>query len=185
MNEQNKLTIYTIGHSTRLISDFVWLLKKFGITMLVDVRSVPRSSFNPQFNIDALPETLKNAGIGYQHIKGLGGLRHPLKSSPNTGWKNSSFRGFADYMLTEEFNENLDELIELAKAEKVAVMCAEALPWRCHRNLISDALVARGVRVEHIISDKSLQPHTLNPEARVEGLKITYPAREKETEKKE
>lgn len=173
---EKELTIYTIGHSTRLLEDFIWILKKYGITMVVDVRTVPRSAFNPQFNIDSLPESLKAAGIGYEHMRGLGGLRHPKKDSPNVGWQNYSFRGFADYMLTEEFHENLEKLIALGGEGKIAVMCAEAVPFRCHRSLIADALVVRGIHVMHIISEKKSQEHKLNPMASVEDANIIYAA---------
>ncbi|MDA8154903.1 MAG: DUF488 domain-containing protein [Actinomycetota bacterium] len=169
-----EITIYTIGHSTRLLEDFIWILKKYGITTVADVRTVPRSAFNPQFNIDSLPASLKAAGIGYEHIRGLGGLRHPKKDSPNTGWQNYSFRGFADYMLTADFHENLEKLIALGREGKVAVMCAEAVPFRCHRSLIADALVVRGIKVMHIMSEKKAQEHKLNPMATVETGNIIY-----------
>ena len=168
------MTIYTIGHSTRLLEDFIWILKKYSITMIADVRSVPRSGFNPQYNIDTLPDSLKAAGIGYQHMRGLGGLRHPRKDSPNTGWQNYSFRGFADYMFTAEFQENIAKLMELGREGRLAVMCAEALPFKCHRSLIADALVVRGVRVEHILSEKKAQEHKLNAMASVEEGRIIY-----------
>src|SRR5665213_2784055 len=144
--------VFTIGHSTRSIETFIDMLKAHRVKRLVDVRTIPRSRHNPQFNRDALPETLLQAGIGYTHMEELGGLRHARKDSLNTGWHNASFRGFADYMQTPEFRKNLDDLIELARSEPIAIMCAEAVPWRCHRSLIADALLARGIEVREITS---------------------------------
>ncbi len=167
--------IFTIGHSTRPIADFIELLKAHGVEHLVDVRSVPRSRHNPQFNLESLPASLTAADIEYTHMKGLGGLRHARKDSTNTGWQNASFRGYADYMQTEEFASNLDMLMKLGAKSRVAIMCAEALPWRCHRSLIADALLVRGVRVEHISSRKTARPHQLTPWAKVDGTAITYP----------
>ncbi len=171
-------TVYTIGHSTRSSEDLIRMLKKEGVQAVCDVRTVPRSSFNPQFNIDSFPEELKKAGIEYFHMKGLGGLRHPEKNSPNTGWHNASFRGFADYMQTQEFERNMDALLEIASRRKAALMCAEAVPWRCHRLLIADALTVRGWRVEHIVGVKGLQRHELTAFLQAEGTKITYPEKE-------
>ncbi len=156
------------------------MLKVNAVTRLVDIRTVPRSRHNPQFNADTLPESLGNAGISYLHMAGLGGLRHPEPDSPNLGWRNISFRGFADYMQTPEFEENLRNLINLAEEETICLMCAEALPWRCHRSLIADALVIRGINVEHIFSRNKLQAHNLTVWARVHGDKITYPPPEEE-----
>jgi len=170
------MTVLTVGHSTRKLDGFIALLKAHGVTRVVDVRTVPRSRHNPQFNRDTLPQALAGAGIEYTHMKGLGGLRHTRKDSPNTGWRNASFRGYADYMLTPEFEENLNALIELARGERVAIMCAEAVPWRCHRSLIADALTVRGVVVEHIMSETQRHPHELTGFAKVEGTTITYPA---------
>ena len=144
--------VFTIGHSTRSIETFIEMLKAHGVKRLVDVRTIPRSRHNPQFNRDVLPETLLQAGIGYTHMEELGGLRHARKDSLNTGWRNASFRGFADYMQTPEFAAGLKTLIQTAKREQVAIMCAEAVPWRCHRSLIGDALRARGIAVEDIMS---------------------------------
>lgn len=166
--------IFTIGHSTRNIEDFIEVLKAYQIEELVDVRTMPRSRHNPQFNSDVLTGSLRNAGIGYLHMKGLGGLRHSLKDSPNAGWRNLSFRGFADYMQTEEFRENVEKLITLASEKRLAVMCAEAVPWRCHRSLIADALSVRKVKVIHILSGTSHHCHTLTPFAKVRGTRITY-----------
>ena len=168
--------VLTIGHSTRPLEAFIDLLKTHGVKMIVDVRTVPRSRHNPQFNLDTLPDTLSTVGIGYEHLSGLGGLRHARSDSPNTGWHNSSFRGFADYMQTAEFEENLEKLILLSRRKRICLMCAEAVPWRCHRSLVADALQARGLSVEHIMSKNQRQLHHLTPFARVDGTRITYPA---------
>jgi hypothetical protein len=168
--------ILTVGHSTRTSKDFVALLLAHGVDQLVDVRSIPRSRHNPQFNRDRLPRPLKKAGIRYRHMAGLGGLRHGRRDSINAGWRNASFRGFADYMQTPEFQEALDQLILLAKKRRTAIMCAEAVPWRCHRSLIGDALLVRGFRVEEIASSTRTRPHTLTPWAQVRGKQLSYPA---------
>lgn len=173
--ERDSTVIYTIGHSTRSIEDFIDILKKNGIRLIVDVRSVPRSRYNPQYNVETLPEKLSASGISYVHMKELGGLRRPMLITPNAGWRNSSLRGYADYMQGAEFEESINRLVELAKKETVAVMCAESVPVRCHRMLISDALVVRGLKVIHIMGEKTREPHTLTPYAKVEGIKITYP----------
>lgn len=165
----------TIGHSTRPIDDFISMLRAHGIELLVDVRTVPRSRHNPQFNREELPHSLSAVGIEYAHMPGLGGLRHARKDSPNTGWRNLSFRGYADYMQTPEFERSLEELIALAEDRRVAIMCAESVPWRCHRSLISDALTARGIPVQHIMNPAKADPHKLTSFARVEGEKVTYP----------
>ncbi len=172
---QTAPTVLTIGHSTRALEFFIRMLKAHEVTMVVDIRTIPRSRHNPQFNKETLPEKLKAAGIEYMHIPGLGGLRRPRQDSPNAGWKNASFRGFADHMQTEEFKDNLKTLINLAGQERCALMCAEAVPWRCHRSLIADALVIRGIEVEHITSLSRTQPHKLTPFASVKDLHITYP----------
>jgi uncharacterized protein (DUF488 family) len=164
----------TVGHSTHPLQDFIRILQAHGVETLVDVRTVPRSRHNPQFNRDALPEPLRAAGIAYVHMPELGGLRHARRDSVNTGWRNLSFRGFADYMQTGEFAAGLDRLIELSRASRVAIMCAEAVPWRCHRSLIADALTVRGVGVEHILTAASRKPHVVTRFARVEGDKMTY-----------
>lgn len=173
---KNETVVYTVGHSTRTLDEFVAVLKSYRIRKIVDIRTIPRSRHNPQFNADSLPDSLKKEGIGYVHMKGLGGLRRPAKESVNTGWKNSSFRGFADYMQTEEFEDNLKNLIKTAGGKGVAIMCAEAVPWRCHRSLVADALAIRGMEVMHIMSAASCRVHTLTTFARVRGKKITYPA---------
>ncbi len=152
------------------------MLQAYQIDLLVDVRTVPRSRYNPQFNRDALPAPLAAVGIAYEHMPGLGGLRHARPDSPNTGWRNLSFRGYADYMQTPEFASNLQALQDLEAGRRVAIMCAEAVPWRCHRSLIADALITRGVPVVHIMSATKANPHQLTSFARVEGTRITYPA---------
>ncbi len=170
--------ILTIGHSTRPIEEFIGLLQIYDVRRLVDVRTVPRSRHNPQFNRDELPASLAAAGIAYTHMPGLGGLRHSRADSPNTGWHNAGFRGFADYMQTDGFAENLRELIELGERERLAIMCAEAVPWRCHRSLIADALLARGIRVAHILARTSLRTHELTSFARITGTAVVYPGGE-------
>ena len=169
------MRISTIGHSTRSLPEFVELLRAHGVQHLVDVRTIPRSRHNPQFNRDALPEALRREGIAYTHMPELGGLRRARKDSPNTGWRNASFRGFADYMGTAEFDAGLGKLMELGEREAAAIMCAEAVPWRCHRSLISDALVARGVEVAHITGRGRAALHSLTSFAKVEGGQVTYP----------
>jgi uncharacterized protein (DUF488 family) len=166
----------TIGHSNRSLEEFLGMLQAHRIELLVDVRTVPRSRHNPQFNRETLPVSLAGAGIKYRHMPGLGGLRHPRKDSFNTGWRNDSFRGYADYMQTSEFAENIRELLALEDGHRVAVMCAESVPWRCHRSMIADALTARGVVVRHIMSATKANPHKLTSFARVEGERVTYPS---------
>jgi uncharacterized protein (DUF488 family) len=168
--------IFTIGHSTRSLEQFIDLLQAHGVTLVADVRTIPRSRHNPQFNRETLPDALAAADIDYRHLPGLGGLRRTSPDSPNTAWRNASFRGFADYMQTGEFVAGLDELLGLEQQWRVAIMCAEAVPWRCHRSLIADALFARGMSVEHIISAGHTQAHRPTPFARVEGTCVTYPA---------
>ena len=170
------MTVSTIGHSIHPIEEFIRMLESQGIQQLVDVRTIPRSRRNPQFNRENLPVSLAAAGIGYRHMPGLGGLRHARKDSMNTGWRNASFRGYADYMQTDEFYENLNQLIQLAAEAPTAIMCAEAVPWRCHRSLIADALTARGIPVLEILSATKAQPHAMTPFAKVNGQKLTYPA---------
>ena len=181
MAKEKELAVFTIGHSTRTLEEFIQLLKTYGVTLLVDVRTVPRSRHNPQFNKETLPASLKPEGVRYMHMPDIGGLRRPKRDSVNLAWKNSSFRGYADYMQTKEFTDNLLKIIALARENCLALMCAEALPWRCHRSLISDALVVRHVKVQHIISAASCLSHELNETAKVEGTKITYPLFSKET----
>ena len=151
------------------------MLSANAIRQLVDVRTIPKSRRNPQFGQDELAVSLEKDGIRYIHLPGLGGLRHARKDSINTGWKNASFRGYADYMQMAAFSDSLAKLIGLASGEPTVIMCAEAVPWRCHRSLIADALTARGIEVEHILSENSRKPHTYTPFARVEGESVTYP----------
>jgi len=167
--------ILTIGHSTRALDDFLDILRAHTVTRLVDVRTIPRSRRNPQFNQDSLSESLKQSAIAYVLMKQLGGLRRPKADSSNMGWRNLSFRGFADYMQTQEFAKGIDQLIGLAKNSQVAIMCAEVLPWRCHRWLIADALTIRGIPVEHIMTIKKRTKHSLTRWAHIEGAQITYP----------
>jgi uncharacterized protein (DUF488 family) len=169
------LTVFTIGHSTRPIGEFLEMLEACGVHRLADVRTVPRSRHNPQFNREELARVLHNRRLHYRHMPALGGLRHPRRDSVNTAWHNASFRGYADYMLTPEFEQALDLLIELAHQEPTAVMCAEAVPWRCHRSLIADALLVRGFRVLEIGSATRTTPLALHPWAHVEGTTVTYP----------
>lgn len=170
------MVVLTIGHSTRTIEEYIGLLQAHAVTRVVDVRTVPRSRHNPQFNLDSLPDSLRKANLGYVHKPGLGGLRHARSDSVNRGWRNASFRGYADYMQTPEFEQSLEELIQLAREERIVIMCAEAVPWRCHRSLIADALLVRGIRTENIMSATRRQVHTLTPFAKVRGTTITYPA---------
>ncbi len=170
-----KARILAIGHSTRALEEFVDLLHSCGVSTLADVRTIPRSRRNPQFSREALSRSLPEAGIRYVHLARLGGLRHPRKDSPNGGWRNASFRGYADHMQTGKFEEGLVELRALARDGPVAVMCAEAVPWRCHRSLLADALFARGVVVEHIVGKARTRPHRLTPFAVREGRRVVYP----------
>ena len=171
----HKPSIFTIGHSTRPIDVFIGLLQAHGVGRLVDIRTMPRSRHNPQFNREDFAESLAKAHIQYTHIAGLGGLRHTTAASPNKGWRNTSFRGYADYMQTPEFDSSLQEAIALAEQEQIALMCAEAVPWRCHRSMVADALIVRGIEVEEIVNNEQRQPHKLTSFAKVEGLRITYP----------
>jgi uncharacterized protein (DUF488 family) len=168
--------IYTVGHSTRGAEEFVALLAAHGVMALADVRTVRRSRHNPQFNGDALAATLAAHKIRYVPFPGLGGFRKTSADSPNGGWRNLSFRGYADYMQGAEFAANLDALIALAREARVAVMCAEAVPWRCHRSLLADALIVRGFDVREITGEAKTAPHKLTPFAKVEGTRIVYPA---------
>jgi uncharacterized protein (DUF488 family) len=170
-----KFEVFTIGHSTRPIEQFIDLLKTHGVKRVIDVRTISRSRHNPQFNRESLAESLRGSGIAYTHIKKLGGLRHSTKDSINLGWRNSSFRGFADYMQTPEFEAALDRAIKLAKTKPCALMCAEAVPWRCHRSLIADALTVRKIPVKHIVSGTRAQPHKITPFALIRAARITYP----------
>jgi uncharacterized protein (DUF488 family) len=168
--------IFTIGHSNRAAEAFLALLRAHGIECVADIRTIPRSRHNPQFSRDALRARLRAAGIAYRHLKTLGGLRHPRADSKNRGWRNASFRGFADYMETAEFAAGLERLIELGRGKRTAMLCAEAVPWRCHRSLVADALLARGIPVEHILSGNRTLAHALTSFARVRADRIIYPA---------
>jgi len=170
------LIIFTIGHSTRSIDAFVRLLRAHGVERVVDVRTIPRSRHNPQFNRDQLSPALHRAKIHYRHMPGLGGLRHARPDSTNTAWHNASFRGYADYMQTSDFEDSLARCIALAKQERVVLMCAESRPWQCHRSLIADALLARGIEAREITSGIRTRHHNLTPWARVKGTHVTYPA---------
>jgi uncharacterized protein (DUF488 family) len=168
-------TIFTVGHSTHAIERFLGLLAAYRIEELADVRTVPRSRRNPQFNADALRNSLRTAGIVYVPLAELGGLRKPRRDSPNLGWRNESFRGYADYKQTQDFAQGLARLIDLAGERRTGVMCAEAVPWRCHRSLVADALGVRGIGVVEILSETSHREHALTPFAHVDGTTITYP----------
>jgi uncharacterized protein (DUF488 family) len=167
--------IYAIGHSTRAIDDFIAILAAHSISLLVDIRTIPKSRHNPQFNEETLPRDLAKSGITYLHFRELGGLRKPRKDSINIGWENASFRGFADYMQTREFASAVRKFMRLAGRGRVAIMCAEGNPFRCHRRLVADALTVRKVRVLHISGKTSATEHTLTEFAQVNGTKITYP----------
>ncbi|MGV8845586.1 DUF488 domain-containing protein [Tessaracoccus sp.] len=170
--------LLTIGHSTHALDQFVALLQSHGVDWLMDVRTVPRSRTNPQYNLDELPGSLTPFGIGHEYNKGLGGLRHSRADSPNMGWRNASFRGYADYMQTSEFEEALEILVDRTQEKTVAIMCAEAVWWRCHRSMVAEAMIVRGHAVEHIMPDGRLNAATLRPFAVVDGTGITYPPQE-------
>jgi uncharacterized protein (DUF488 family) len=169
-------TVFTVGHSTLPIEQFIAVLAAYGIERLADVRTVPRSRRNPQFNADALTASLGGASIEYVPLPELGGLRKPRADSPNLGWRNESFRGYADYMQTEPFAAGLERLIELSRERRAAIMCAEAVPWRCHRSLVADALTARSIPVVEVLSETSYRDHALTPFAHLAGTVVTYPA---------
>lgn len=171
-----KQEIFTIGHSTRGFDELVRSLEAWRIEILADVRTAPRSRRNPQFNTEALARDLPPRGIGYVRFAELGGWRKPAPDSQNTAWRNDAFRGFADYMQTPEFDTALRRLLELGRTNRLAFMCAESVPWRCHRSLIADALTSRGCLVRHIMSATKAEPHRMTPFARVEGDRVTYPA---------
>ena len=168
--------VFTIGHSSRTIEDFIGLLWSNEVAEVIDVRTIPRSRRDPQFNLETLPGSLAVARIDYSRMAGLGGLRRARTDSPNIGWHNASFRGYADYMQSTEFAANVDAVVALARSRQCALMCAEAVPWRCHRSLIADALLVRGVRLEDILGLHGRKLHALTSFAQVEGLRVTYPA---------
>lgn len=168
--------LFAVGHSTHPIEKFLEILTSHGVKTLADVRTVPRSSFNPQYDARSLQKSLSRAGIEYVHLKELGGLRQPRPDSPNTGWKNKSFRGYADHMLTPEFEKGLKELVALAAKGPAAFMCAEGNPFRCHRSLLADALLVRGFEVCHASGPSSSKPHSLTSFAKKTTDGVVYPA---------
>lgn len=168
------IRICTIGHSTRSLDELVALLREAGVSVVADIRTIPRSRHNPQFEEEALRAGLRSHHLRYAHIAALGGLRRARPDSPNAGWRNASFRGYADYMSSDAFEAGLGELRALA-SETIALMCAEAVPWRCHRSLVADALTVRGAKVEHILAGGRISPHRLTAFARVDGTRVTYP----------
>lgn len=170
-------TIYTIGHSTRSIDEFALLLKAYGVTQLVDIRSVPGSRHNPQYGQKALEESLKSRGFNYTYLKKLGGWRRGPSDEKNAGWRNQSFRSYADYMQTDDFKAGINQLINIAQKSSTAIMCAEAVPWRCHRSLVGDGLLVRDIEVRDIMSLTNSPNHTLTSFASVQGSEITYPAK--------
>ncbi len=173
--------IYTVGHSTRPLGELVGLLEASGVKALADVRLIPRSKRHPQYDIRTLPEELAPSGIAYLHFPDLGGRRRPRPDSPNGGWKSDSFRGYADHMETPQFRRALDALLSFnADKGPAAVLCAESVPWRCHRSLLSDALTARGVEVFHVISGKTAQKHKLTPFAKLDRERVLYPPEQAE-----
>jgi uncharacterized protein (DUF488 family) len=179
MSSPGDLTVFTIGHSTRPIDEFIDLLRRNAVACLLDIRTVPKSRHNPQFGQEALAASLAAAGIAYRYLPGLGGLRRPRKDSPNGGWRNEAFRGYADHMQSAEFVDNVQAVIDLARTQApgtaCALMCAEAVPWRCHRSLVADALLVRGVEALDIVGPQPPRPHRLTPFAQVDGTRITYP----------
>jgi uncharacterized protein (DUF488 family) len=173
-----RTTIWTVGHSTRSADEFVALLQEAGITGLADVRTIPKSRRHPQFVRENLDARLAREGIEYRHFPALGGLRKPRPDSTNGAWRNDSFRGYADYMQTPEFSRGVDELLDFGRSRRVAVMCAEAVWWQCHRMLLSDAMAARAIDVQHIMSRRGhveLQPHRITPFARIDRERVSYP----------
>jgi len=170
------LSLWTVGHSTRPIEEFLALLRAHGISTLVDVRRFPASRRYPQFNAESLATALSAAGIQYRHLEALGGRRSPRPDSLNLGWRTAGFRGYADYMQTEPFKEGLEELIRVAERSPTGILCAEAVSWRCHRMLIADALLARGWLVRHILSADKADPHSLTLFAKLENGRLSYPA---------
>jgi uncharacterized protein (DUF488 family) len=170
--------VFTLGHSTLPIERFLTVLRAYGIERLVDIRAIPRSRHNPQFNDTALARVLAAEHVEYVPMPALGGRRHARKDSPNTGWRNVAFRGYADYMQTAPFQEALEALILMSRDQRVAIMCAEAVPWKCHRSLVADALTVCGVPTIEILSEDNYRTHTLTPFALVRGLQITYPPKQ-------
>ena len=167
--------VFTIGHSNRPLKEFLQILDAYKLKLLIDIRSIPKSRHNPQFGGERLKKSLAKRGIQYEHMVGLGGLRHTTKESPNKAWRNSAFRGYADYMQTDEFKRNLRRLISRSKRKRLAIMCAEAVPWRCHRSLVGDALLAQGYPAEDIFTASTHRPHKLTAFAKVVKGNVTYP----------
>ncbi len=174
LSDRDGVTIWTIGHSTRSFDEFLPLLTANRIEFLADVRHFPTSQRAPWAKKTVLASELSGGGIEYEHLEALGGFRKPAPNSVNTGWRNAGFRGYADYMATAEFATAVERLIARAAAKRTAIMCAEAIPWKCHRSLLSDSLLTRGVRVIHILSGGKTQEHRLTPFARVDGVQVTY-----------
>lgn len=172
---RHTLTIFTIGHSTHPLEEFIEMLKAHGIKMVVDVRTIAKSRHNPQFNEVALEKSLAEVNIKYQRLEALGGLRHTTKDSINGAWKNASFRGYVDYMQTPEFKSGIERLVDIAQTQPTAIMCAEAVPWRCHRSLIGDVLLVRKIKVMDIMNHKTANPHKMTAFAKVKGQTIAYP----------
>lgn len=166
--------VFTLGHSTRKLSELIKILEAYGIREVVDIRTIPRSRTNPQFNEKRLAAGLKKHHMLYKHMKGLGGLRRPSKDSINTYWRNASFRGFADYMQTKDFRKNIDVLTKMARSKRIVLMCAEAVPWRCHRSLIADALTVKGIKVKHVFSATNAKDHELTKSAKIRKTGIIY-----------
>jgi uncharacterized protein (DUF488 family) len=180
LKQEIELSVFTIGYSTRSLEEFIELLQIYGVTLLADIRAVPQSRYNPQFNKESLPDGLKRSGIKYLHIPELGGLRHPKPNSNNLALENQ-LRGYADYMQTKEFTEQLLKILALARENRLALMCTEALPYKCHRILVSDVLTARHVRVLHIINKENTVTHKINELAQVDGIRVTYTLYTKES----
>ena len=175
INSWKRHLVYTIGHSTRSFDELVSMLRAFSVDVLVDIRTVPRSRHNPQFNADTLRTKLRGRCIRYVQLPELGGLRRAQPDSPNTAWRNASFRGYADHIASDEFEQGVAKLHALSNEGTLALMCAEAVPWRCHRSLVADVLCARGAQVEHIMSLERASPHRVTPFATVRGQHVTYP----------
>jgi len=173
--EAHQPNVYTIGHSTMTIESFIKIINTYGIKEVVDIRTIPRSRHNPQFNKDTLPGYLKKSNIRYLHMAGLGGLRHARPDSVNKAWRNDSFRGYADYMQTDRFESALEKLVGLSRRRSVVLMCAESLPWRCHRSLVADALLIRRIQAIDIFSPTINKKHVLTPWAKERGKHLTYP----------
>jgi len=179
-SQKSESGVFTIGYSTRSLEEFIELLKIYDITLLSDIRAVPQSRYNPQFNKEALPDNLKRTGIKYLHLPGVGGLRHPKPNSTNRALE-GQLRGYADYMQTKEFTEQLLKIVVLSQENRLALMCAEALPYKCHRILLSDVLTARHIQVLHIINKENTVTHKINELAQVNGGRVSYPLYTKET----